>query len=95
MQVKESGGSECPAVTVEIGFQNLTRPERVQTSGWCLIARESEESSFMKQANDGKGNFAGAALPPGRQRGVKTSDAYCKGSKITKGTGTPMKICVS
>ena len=37
----------------------------------------------MKQANDGKGNFAGAALPLGRQRGEKTSDAYCKGSKIT------------
>jgi len=67
MQVKESGGSKCPAVTVEIGFQDLIRPERVLTSGWCLIARESEESSFMKQANDGRGNFTGATSGLGKQ----------------------------
>ena len=67
MQVKESGGSECPAVTVEIGVQTLTRPERVLTSGWCLIAGESEESSFMKQANDGRGNFTGATSGLGKQ----------------------------
>jgi hypothetical protein len=41
-RVWDLGGSECRAVTVRIGVQNLPRPQRVQTSEWSLFTRKPE-----------------------------------------------------
>ena len=48
VRVKEAGKSECPAVMAGIGVEalfNIAPPEREQTSGWSLLAREFVEPS--------------------------------------------------
>lgn len=48
VRVKEAGKSECLAVMAGIGVEvstNITPPEREQTSGWSLFAREFVEPS--------------------------------------------------
>jgi hypothetical protein len=44
MRVADFGESECRLVMRWIGIQNLSRPERVQTSEWSFITRQSENS---------------------------------------------------
>lgn len=48
VRVQEAGKSECLAVMAGIGVadsSNITPPERAQTSGWSLLAREFVEPS--------------------------------------------------
>lgn len=48
VRVKDAGESECRSVMVRIGVEdlsNITLPEREQTSGWSLVAREFVEPS--------------------------------------------------
>jgi hypothetical protein len=46
MRVKDTGESECRFVMTRIGAEeqsNIALPERVQTSGWSLLAKEFVE----------------------------------------------------
>lgn len=48
MRVWDAGKSECRAVIARIGVEeipNITLPEREQTSGWSLLARDFAEPS--------------------------------------------------
>ena len=57
MQVKETGESECRPVMGRTGIEpqgDIILRESGQTSGGSLVAREFEEPSARRKANDGR-----------------------------------------
>ncbi len=49
----EDRESECWAVIARIGIQDLSRPERVQTSIWSIVARRLAEPFVLDEMKGG------------------------------------------
>jgi hypothetical protein len=77
-RVWDFGGSECRAATVRTGVQDLPRPERVQTSDWSLVTRQSENSVQTGIRRLGADMRAAGASP-----GSET-DSHCLRMSIAK-----------